>query len=93
MLKHKQLHRRNNLVPGSVRNLSENDSPTRTGENGNTELTLFNLNCIAAATDNFSDSNKLGQGGFGVVYKVFLFFLCFGCLTVSIRIYLIGFKF
>jgi hypothetical protein len=25
---------------------------------------------ILAATNNFSDSNKLGQGGFGPVYKV-----------------------
>lgn len=28
------------------------------------------LATIMAATDNFSDSNKLGQGGFGIVYKV-----------------------
>ena len=25
---------------------------------------------INVATDDFSDANKLGQGGFGVVYKV-----------------------
>lgn len=25
---------------------------------------------IKSATDDFSDTNKLGQGGFGVVYKV-----------------------
>ena len=30
----------------------------------------FNLASIRNATDNFSDSNKLGQGGFGAVYKV-----------------------
>lgn len=34
------------------------------------ELPLFNFDCIAIATDNFSDENKLGQGGFGPVYKV-----------------------
>ncbi|KAK4253963.1 hypothetical protein QN277_009405 [Acacia crassicarpa] len=33
------------------------------------ELPLFNFDCIAIATDNFSDENKLGQGGFGPVYK------------------------
>lgn len=30
----------------------------------------FDFDCIKAATDNFSVANKLGQGGFGVVYKV-----------------------
>eukprot|EP00261_Vitis_vinifera_P032697 XP_019073940.1 PREDICTED: G-type lectin S-receptor-like serine/threonine-protein kinase B120 isoform X1 [Vitis vinifera] len=33
------------------------------------ELPLFNFKCVAAATGNFSDENKLGQGGFGPVYK------------------------
>ncbi|CAL5408458.1 unnamed protein product [Camellia sinensis] len=30
---------------------------------------FFDLSTLSAATDNFSDSNKLGQGGFGLVYK------------------------
>jgi hypothetical protein len=30
----------------------------------------IDLASILAATNNFSDSNKLGQGGFGPVYKV-----------------------
>ncbi|CAA3019104.1 G-type lectin S-receptor-like serine threonine-kinase B120 [Olea europaea subsp. europaea] len=34
-----------------------------------TELALFNFSCLAVATNNFSDENKLGQGGFGRVYK------------------------
>lgn len=25
---------------------------------------------VATATGNFSDANKIGQGGFGIVYKV-----------------------
>ncbi|EEF43988.1 S-locus-specific glycoprotein S6 precursor, putative [Ricinus communis] len=33
------------------------------------ELPLFDFGTIATATDNFSDENKLGQGGFGCVYK------------------------
>ncbi|KAK9907865.1 hypothetical protein M0R45_000052 [Rubus argutus] len=33
------------------------------------ELQFFDLNTLVAATDNFSDVNKLGQGGFGCVYK------------------------
>lgn len=36
------------------------------------ELTLFNLQKLATATDNFDLSNKLGQGGFGLVYRVIL---------------------
>ncbi|GLT83111.1 hypothetical protein SLE2022_014200 [Rubroshorea leprosula] len=33
------------------------------------ELPLFDFDTIAIATDNFSLENKLGQGGFGSVYK------------------------
>ena len=33
-------------------------------------LSTFNLSCIVSATDNFSPTNKLGQGGFGSVFKV-----------------------
>lgn len=32
----------------------------------------FDLGMIREATDNFSDDNKLGEGGFGVVYKLWL---------------------
>ncbi|TKY59365.1 G-type lectin S-receptor serine/threonine-protein kinase [Spatholobus suberectus] len=35
----------------------------------NSDLPFFDLSSIAAATDNFSAANKLGQGGFGSVYK------------------------
>ncbi|KAI7999222.1 Cysteine-rich receptor-like protein kinase 26, partial [Camellia lanceoleosa] len=33
------------------------------------ESLQYNFNTIRVATNNFSDANKLGQGGFGVVYK------------------------
>lgn len=34
------------------------------------EVQYFHLSTIQAATKNFSDANKLGEGGFGPVYKV-----------------------
>lgn len=34
------------------------------------DLPFMEFSVIKAATDNFSDSHKLGQGGFGSVYKV-----------------------
>ncbi|KAL4625384.1 hypothetical protein ACB092_05G021900 [Castanea dentata] len=33
------------------------------------DLPIFDLSCIVAATENFSPTNKLGQGGFGSVFK------------------------
>ena len=34
------------------------------------DLPLMDLASILAATDNFSKANKLGEGGFGPVYRV-----------------------
>lgn len=34
------------------------------------ELPLLDLSTVMTATNNFSEDNKLGQGGFGPVYKV-----------------------
>ncbi|XP_050252380.1 G-type lectin S-receptor-like serine/threonine-protein kinase At1g11410 isoform X1 [Quercus robur] len=48
------------------------DSPSKRDLDGtrrNSNLPLFDLRTIIAATDNFSIANKLGQGGFGPVYK------------------------
>ncbi|KAI7724674.1 hypothetical protein M8C21_004551, partial [Ambrosia artemisiifolia] len=36
---------------------------------GNVESLKYNFNVVRAATNNFSKDNKLGQGGFGAVYK------------------------
>ena len=35
-----------------------------------TELPIIDFEELVASTDNFSQENKLGQGGFGHVYKV-----------------------
>ncbi|XP_030932608.1 G-type lectin S-receptor-like serine/threonine-protein kinase At4g27290 isoform X2 [Quercus lobata] len=39
------------------------------GQSEDLEVPFFNLTTIAIATDNFSNNNKLGEGGFGIVYK------------------------
>ena len=36
------------------------------------ELPFYSLATIAIATNKFSSNNKLGEGGFGLVYKVTL---------------------
>ena len=35
-----------------------------------TDLRTFDFSVLVKATENFSSSNKLGEGGFGPVYKV-----------------------
>ena len=38
------------------------------------DVPFFDLESILTATDSFSSVNKLGQGGFGPVYKVMILF-------------------
>ena len=47
----------------------------------------FNFNTIRLATDNFSIANKLGQGGFGSVYKVNNFNVMLKTLSKCFYIY------
>ncbi|XP_052289562.1 G-type lectin S-receptor-like serine/threonine-protein kinase At4g27290 isoform X3 [Citrus sinensis] len=56
--------RRRNIVEKT-----ENNRETDQVQNMDLELPLFELATIANATDNFSINNKLGEGGFGPVYK------------------------
>ncbi|XP_026395746.1 G-type lectin S-receptor-like serine/threonine-protein kinase At1g11300 [Papaver somniferum] len=51
-----------------------NDTPDNSFKDGKTEgetqeLQVFNFACLSNATNNFSLKNKLGEGGFGPVYK------------------------
>ncbi|XP_021664654.2 G-type lectin S-receptor-like serine/threonine-protein kinase At4g27290 isoform X2 [Hevea brasiliensis] len=46
----------------------ENSASTK-NKKEDMELPLFDLGTISCATDNFSATNKLGEGGFGPVYK------------------------
>ncbi|KAI3961445.1 hypothetical protein MKW92_029128 [Papaver armeniacum] len=51
-----------------------NDTPDNSFDEGKTEgesreLQIFNYTCLSNATNNFCLNNKLGQGGFGPVYK------------------------
>ncbi|KAK8545677.1 hypothetical protein V6N12_026506 [Hibiscus sabdariffa] len=53
---------------GSMKGLPES-SYKYENQDGDLELPLFDFATIALATDNFSPSNKIGEGGFGSVYK------------------------
>ncbi|KAH0976231.1 hypothetical protein GBA52_018130, partial [Prunus armeniaca] len=39
------------------------------GQKEDLELPLFDLAAVVCATKNFSNNNKLGEGGFGSVFK------------------------
>lgn len=63
----------NEVVISSRRHIS------RENKTEDLELPLMEFEAVAMATNYFSNANKLGQGGFGIVYKVqmiedFLFF-------------------
>ncbi|KAK2458403.1 putative receptor protein kinase [Trifolium repens] len=56
------LRRNRHSMAGS--NLEEDDNDIEIAES-----LQFNFNTIGVATDNFSETNKLGHGGFGIVYR------------------------
>ena len=49
---------------------------------------IFTLRQIKAATKNFDAANKLGEGGFGAVFKVNsmspFFFICFSAHPIKV---------
>ncbi|XP_007021124.2 PREDICTED: G-type lectin S-receptor-like serine/threonine-protein kinase At4g27290 isoform X1 [Theobroma cacao] len=62
------LWRRHARVKGGKENHGVNDRSNE-GAEKDSELQLFNLALIAKATNDFSTGNKLGEGGFGPVYR------------------------
>ncbi|KAM6556077.1 hypothetical protein CsatB_003096 [Cannabis sativa] len=50
-------------------NATNNYCARNESEDDDMELPLFNIYTISTATNNFSEANKLGEGGFGPVYK------------------------
>ncbi|KAK7272481.1 hypothetical protein RJT34_29099 [Clitoria ternatea] len=62
--------RQKTLQKGKVTGDLERDAKAiNEHENEDVELTLFELPTIISATKNFSTDNKLGEGGFGSVFK------------------------
>ena len=51
-------------------NFSDSKDVEHDGTRGAHDLKLFSFDSIVAATNYFSSENKLGEGGFGLVYKV-----------------------
>ena len=56
-----------NAIPSTVDD--EGKKQNNDGKNSH-ELHVFSFESIYVATSNFSTENKLGEGGFGPVYKV-----------------------
>ena len=52
-----------------VQNLIDSGEFQEEDEKG-IDVPFYDLESIRVATNNFSDENKLGQGGYGPVYKV-----------------------
>jgi hypothetical protein len=64
--------------------------PTNPEDVESIESLILDLSTLRAATNNFDESNKLGEGGFGIVYKVLIisflhraFILYFNILLVN----------
>ena len=68
----RELHNQSLNFTGTIDYLEGNELED---SSRHSDLSIFYLSCIVAATDNFSPTNKLEQGGFGSVFKVKLQFI------------------
>lgn len=64
----------NMSIESSANELSNGDKAGK-GKSKDSWLPLFSFTSVSASTNDFSTENKLGEGGFGPVYKVT--FLCY----------------
>ncbi|KAK0600266.1 hypothetical protein LWI29_013246 [Acer saccharum] len=62
-----------NQVSGKTDNSQDINDNIEESKNDDMELLTYDLNTIANSTDNFADKNKLGEGGYGPVYKAWRF--------------------
>lgn len=58
-------------IISKMKRIKFNSVPQESVEISRVEFLQFDFDTIATATNNFSGDNKLGEGGFGEVYKVF----------------------
>ena len=58
---------RGSAIPSTVRDKVKKQNNDRQASH---DLQIFSFETISAATRNFSTRNKIGEGGFGPVYKV-----------------------
>jgi hypothetical protein len=54
----------------NTNNVTQGSRYWRKRQGKNAEFCLFDFEELLEATSNFSEENKLGEGGYGTVYKV-----------------------
>jgi len=77
---------------GDNSQINEDEQPVRQGQvlveipNLSNDFRVFKMETLAAATQNFHDDNKLGEGGFGSVYKVTYLTKAYSLSSITIQV-------
>lgn len=71
-VQHDELQLQRDAMLKEVEELRQNKELVTTSSNGSTNFSEFSFTEIELATCNFSDSLKIGEGGYGSVYRGFL---------------------